>query len=195
MGSPLAGGMAGGVSRLEEAVAQTARQLDTLHIAYMIIGGFAVTIWGEARLTQDVDVTIQCDTDDTRTIGALATAFRPRVQNPGQFVRDTRVLPVTTTVGVAVDLVFAGLPFESEAIQRAVPVEVSGYLVRVCTPEDLIIMKVISSRPRDREDVRGVIRRQRERLDRRYLDPIVRELAEALAQPDIEEFYISLWHD
>ena len=53
--------------------------------------------------------------------------------------------------------------------------------------------KIISSRPRDREDILGIVRRQGNRLDRNYLIPIVRELATALDQPDIFDFYRSLW--
>jgi hypothetical protein len=100
---------------------------------------------------------------------------------------------VVTSSGVSVDLVCAGRPFERAAIARAAIIEVGGYGVRVCTPEDLIVMKIISARARDREDVRGVIRRQQATLDCTYLDPIVAQLADALAQPDILEFYESLW--
>ena len=181
------------MTQLDEAVAEAARKLDGLRIPYMVIGGVAVAIWGEPRLTQDVDFTVQCDPQDTATINALVTEFESRTRNPEEFVRQTRVLPVRTSQGAAADLIFAGLPFELQAIRRAVAIDVAGYPVRVCAAEDLIVMKVISSRPRDREDVRSVIRRQRERLDRAYLDPIVDELAEALAQPDVKEFYDSLW--
>jgi hypothetical protein len=103
------------------------------------------------------------------------------------------VLPVQTRDGTPVDLVFAGLPFEHTAIARAPSIEVGGYPVRVCTPEDLIVLKIISTRPRDHEDIRSVVRRQGPRLDRSCLDPIVAELAEALAQPDLQAFYDSLW--
>jgi hypothetical protein len=34
-----------------------ARALDSYHIPYMLIGGQAVLLYGEARLTADVDIT------------------------------------------------------------------------------------------------------------------------------------------
>jgi predicted nucleotidyltransferase len=178
---------------LVAAVTAVARALDELSIPYMVIGGVAVTIWGEPRLTQDVDATIACQTDATDVIRRLVEVLPARTADPEGFVRQTRVLPVQTAAGIPVDLVLAGLPFEQTAIERAARIEIGGYPVRVCTPEDLIVLKIISTRPRDHEDIRSVVRRQGSRLDRRYLDPIVAELAVALAQPDLQAFYDSLW--
>ena len=39
----------------------------------------------------------------------------------------------------------------------------------------------------------AVVTVARDYLDRAYLNPIVAELAEALAQPELQEFYDSLW--
>lgn len=183
------------VNRLEAGVVAVARALDQLGVPYMVIGGFAVTVWGEPRLTQDVDVTIEADAEDTALVGRLAELFVPRTAEPTEFARRTRVLPVETAERVRVDLVFAGLPYERTAIRRAISIEVGGYPIRVCAPEDLIILKIVSPRPRDREDICGVVRRQRRHLDRGYLDPIVAELASALAQPDLLAFYTSLWEE
>ncbi len=55
--------------------------------------------------------------------------------------------------------------------------------------EDLIIHKIISERPRDREDVEGVFRRQGSSLDFACLDRIVHELGKALIRSDMVDFY------
>ena len=70
-------------------------------------------------------------------------------------------------------------------------VSVRGQPVRVCTPEDLIVFKIVSDRPRDRDDVAGIIRTQGGRLDRHYLDPLVDGLATELGRPDLVDFYRS----
>ncbi len=178
---------------LETALAGVARLLDGLRIPYMVIGGFAVTVWGQPRFTADLDMTIQCSVPEQTLIERLLRSLTSLVADPVRFVQERRVLPARTSEGIAVDIVFAGLPYEVTAIERAVPVEVAGYSVQICTAEDLIVHKIISSRPRDREDVLGIVRRQGNRLDRSYLAPIVRELATALDQPDIPDFYHSLW--
>ena len=86
------------MNNLEAAVAEAARQLDALGIPYMVIGGFAVTIWGGPRLTQDVDVTIQCRTDDASRIASLTSAFQSRVTDPLRFVQETRVLHFASSI-------------------------------------------------------------------------------------------------
>ena len=178
---------------LEAALAGVARLIDGLRVPYMVIGGYAVTIWGQPRFTADLDLTIHCPVPEQTLIERLLGSLTPLVADPVRFVRERRVLPAQTSDGTAVDIVFAGLPYEVAAIERAVPVEVAGYSVRICTAEDLIVHKIISSRPRDREDILGIVQRQGNRLDRSYLAPIVRELATALDQPDIFDFYRSLW--
>ncbi len=44
---------------------------------------------------------------------------------------------------------------EETAIRRARLMSVAGERVRVCTPEDLIVLKIVSDRARDLEDVAG----------------------------------------
>ena len=61
-----------------------------------------------------------------------------------------------------------------------------------CTPEDLILLKIVSERERDRADVRGIARRQKGRLDLDYLEPRVRELAELLERPGIGTLWESV---
>lgn len=178
------------MTKLEAAVVQLASFLSRMKVPYMIIGGYANLFWGRPRLTQDLDVTVfMDDADIQRLADGLSAEFAILPKDPASFVKETRVLPIATHEGVRVDLIIAGLPYEQTAIERARTVAVAGHPVHVCTPEDLIIHKVISGRPRDREDVQGVIARQGKALDRSYLDPIVRELSIALDRPDVWEFY------
>lgn len=60
--------------------------------------------------------------------------------------------------GIEVDLVCAGLPFEEQVITRAVQLDVAGVLMPLPTPEDLIVMRAVAGRPRDRLDVESVRR-------------------------------------
>ena len=83
--------------------------------------------------------------------------------------------------------IFGLLPFEDEAIQRARPIRISGFDVRVCTPEDLILMKIVSERDRDIEDAAGIAIRRMKGLDVQYLEPRIKELAALLERPEIQE--------
>lgn len=122
---------------------------------------------------------------------ALLKITRILVKNPISFVAKTNVLPLEDTQGIRLDIIFAKLPYEFQAIRRSKPIRVHSEVIRVCSPEDLIIHKIISDRPRDREDVRGVVSSRRSKLNRKYLDPIVKDLARSLTKPDLLEFYRS----
>ena len=95
------------------------------------------------------------------------------------------MLPVTTVQGVRADIIFATLPWEKHAISRSHTKLVAGKTVSVVSVEDLILMKIISERQKDIEDARRLLRRYRTSLDRGYLEPLLRELAESLARSDI----------
>lgn len=177
------------MNALERAVGSLARFLEERRIPYMVIGGIANLVWGEPRATIDVDASVLVEEAAWPAfIKDLGTAFRVIPKDPVAFLRDTHVLPVETGDGIRIDLVWAKLPYEHKAIARATVEEVAGHRVRVCRPEDLMIHKIISERPQDREDVRAIVRQQGSRLDRRYLDQAVRALSRALDQPELVAF-------
>lgn len=159
------------MTRFEEAVVTAAKVLEAAAIPYMAIGGVANLFWGVPRTTLDVDITVWVEESEIpRLIQRLSGVLRLLPDDPLEFVRETRVLPMETKEGFRVDLIFGALPFEETAILRARLMSVAGERVRICSPEDLIVLKIVSDRARDREDVAGIIRTQGAALDRPYLD-------------------------
>jgi predicted nucleotidyltransferase len=173
---------------LERAIHDVTSILESLHIGYMIVGGIANSIWGEPRATVDVDVSVAVDEADIpRMVQQLAARFEVAVSDAVAFVERTRVLPVDTADGVRVDLMFALMTFEIDAIRRARRVDIAGRQVNVVTPEDLVLMKILSERPRDVADAEAIVRRRHQELDRAYLEPRIKEFADALEKPEILE--------
>lgn len=171
---------------LDRAIHAITELLESLSTHYAIVGGIANAVWGEPRATIDVDVTVSVENDQLhRTVAAIAGRFRAAVSHPDTFVQQTRVLPLDTDEGVRIDVIFALLPFEEEAIRRARRIPIAGRLVAVVTPEDLLLMKIISERPRDRADAEALVRRRGDQLDRSYLEPRIRELAVVLEREEI----------
>lgn len=159
----------------------------------MVIGGLANAVWGSPRSTIDIDLTVVLAPGQvTALLESLGPAYRPRTADPESFATRTRVLPLRHSSGVQIDLIFALLPFEEEAVRRAVEVEIAGARVRFCTPEDLVLHKIVSDRDRDHQDVEEILRRRSATLDRDYLDPRIHELATLLEQPGIELRYLRL---
>lgn len=153
-------------------IARVASALRSHDVPFMLIGGQAVLVHGEPRLTLDVDVTLGVPPDDlARVLDACETmGTEPLPEAVEDFVRDTFVLPVgDPETGIRIDLIFSTTPFESQAIERAIQIDVSGTSIPFATAEDLIIHKLFAGRARDIEDVEGVIRRKGEDLDWEYL--------------------------
>jgi hypothetical protein len=179
------------MSNLEQTLIELASKLKEGGISYMVIGGIANAVWGEPRVTLDIDVTIWVPVSEaSKIVSLLETVCRPLVPDPADFVQRTSVLPMQAKSDVRIDLIFGSLPFEKEAIERTVEVEVSETSVRFATPEDLIITKIVSERQRDADDVRAILSRQRSRLDFTYLDPRIRELSGVLERPEIWRLWL-----
>ena len=146
----------------ETLLADLARVLDAAGLPYMVIGGQAVLQYGEPRLTRDVDITLGVAPDRLGdvidAVGPLG--LRPLVEPEG-FVAETLVLPCEeSTTGIRVDLVFSFPGYERAAMDRTNPVEIRGGVVRFASVEDLLVHKLVAGRPRDVEDVRGILLRQ-----------------------------------
>ncbi len=128
----------------------------------MVIGGQAVLIYGEPRLTKDIDLTLGLEPGQhaivLRAIAELE--LEVLVPDPAKFLTKTFVLPARDkNSSIRIDFVFSLSQFERDAIARAKLVKLGQVDVRFASIEDLIVHKVIAGRPRDLEDVRSLLRK------------------------------------
>jgi hypothetical protein len=169
-------------------IARLGAELDARRIPFMLIGGQAVLLHGEARLTQDVDVTLGVGPDRVEDLLGVCKALglEPLPDDPPTFARETFVLPAADPeTGVRVDLIFSTTPYEAQAIARAILVDVGGREVPFATAEDLLLHKLFAGRPRDLEDAAGVVRRKGPELDWEYLGRWAREFATIPGREDM----------
>ena len=140
-------------------------------IPYMIIGGQAVLLYGEPRLTRDIDVTLGIGSENLNKVLSVCKkiGLKPIPKNPGSFVSETMVLPAfDSRSGIRVDFVFSFTTYEMAAIRRVKKVSIGDQKVCFASPEDVIIHKIFAGRPRDLEDVRIIVLKIRS-LDARYI--------------------------
>lgn len=174
----------------QSLLAKIGRTLDAAGISYMVIGGQAVLLHGEPRLTRDIDITLGVDaTHLARVRSSLLTAgLESAVSDVETFVGANNVYPaIDRETSIRVDLIFSFTPYESEAIRRAVTAELDGVLVRFAAAEDLIIHKLVAGRPRDIEDVRGVLARSTT-LDEQYLHSWLASFTDVVHRDLVSEF-------
>ena len=164
----------------EHLIAQLAAGLRARDLDFMLIGGQAVLLHGEPRLTQDVDVTLGVGPSRLADLLAACGDLRlePLPKDPEAFVRDTFVLPAADpATQIRVDFIFSTTPYEAQALTRAVLVQVGGERVPFASAEDLILHKIFAGRARDLEDAAGVVRRKGAALDWGYLHRWAAEFA------------------
>lgn len=164
------------------------RALEAARLPFMLIGGQAVLLHGQPRLTEDIDVTLGVDPDRQRPVLDLCKDLdlRPLPEDPERFIRETFVLPARHAgTRIRVDFIFSNTPYERQAIARAVRVEVAGTRVPFATAEDLIIHKLFAGRARDVEDAIGVARRKAKEIDWGYVERWTREFAAVPGREDL----------
>jgi hypothetical protein len=156
----------------EALLALLAHELERAEIPYMVIGGQAVQLYGEPRMTRDIDVTLGLGGEGLDRVAAVCDrcGLKPLPAAPADFVRETMVLPaLEERTGIRVDFVFSATEYERQAIGRSRPVELGGARVSFAAIEDVIIHKLVAGRPRDLEDARGIVAKN-PGLDRGYVE-------------------------
>lgn len=173
------------LSKLHAALTIVGELLDRHQIPYAVAGGMAVAVWGEPRATFDVDVAIAAEVADEESLFAA-------IRSEGAFLMEPQTLPMPPEMkivrahlldktGVAPEIIlvdFLLLPsdFATSLQKRRVQMTLSGRPRWVCSCEDLIVLKLLSGRPKDIEDVRGMLRIQQAAVDREYVRQWARRL-------------------
>lgn len=152
----------------QELLKKIAQEFNASSIPYMVIGGQAVLLYGEPRLTKDIDITLGVSTESFDKIEKLVTklGFKILVKDCESFVKRTMVLPAADkTSGIRIDLVFSFSPYERQAIERANKIAFGDVAVNFASLEDVVIHKIIAGRPRDIEDIRSIVAKNPKRND------------------------------
>jgi hypothetical protein len=152
-------------------------------IAYALIGGQATSLRGEPRVTADIDLVLAIEVDQALDLVSKLpeSNFKPLFDGIEEVVERSFILPLRhRTTSIKVDLAIGLSGFERQAVSRAQPLEVAGRTIPIATTEDLIILKALAARPRDEQDIRGLIIAQRGAIDWDYCETTAAALGEAL---------------
>jgi hypothetical protein len=169
------------------ALADLMKWLDDTKMPSMIIGGVAASVLGQPRLTQDIDALATLPEADWANAVSTAAAhgILPRIENPLDFARRSRVLLMRHAASaINIDLTFGRLSFEQTAIDNSEIHEIGGLRVRLPRVEDLLIMKAIARRPKDLQDIEGLLAAHPE-ADVLAVRQWVREFATAMSMSDM----------
>ena len=184
------------MKELSDALNEFARLFDSLSVEYAVMGGIAVRAHGIPRPTQDVDFTAAIPRERLREL--FDAASRLGYSIPEEFASGlvdqvagmplVRVRRYAEGRGIDVDVFLAESPFQRQLLARARLEQIDDTPLRVVTPEDLILLKLLARRPRDLADVGDILFTQGQ-LDEAYLRQWAKELGvltdleNALAEP------------
>ena len=129
--------------------------LNKAGVDYMLVGGWAVNMYGYIRATVDLDIWILADSENAKRVyGAVAEFGAPIAEmKPEEFAEYGMIFQI----GVApcrVDIIskISGVSY-ADAVTRAVPKTIDGIPVRIISLDDLIANKKASGRVKDLVDV------------------------------------------
>ena len=172
-------------------VIRAAAELQTFFEAqgwrFSFIGGLALQRWGEPRETIDVDLTLLTGFGGEEAfVQKILEHYDARIADAVDFALTRRVLLARAPSGVGLDIALGGLPFEESVVARSslFAFQPEVYL-RICSAEDLIVMKAFAGRGKDWLDVEGIIVRQTGKLDWPYIRNQLQPLTELKEAPEI----------
>lgn len=157
------------------------------HVSGMVIGGVASSFLGRPRVTRDIDAVVLLDNKLWKDFlkSGEQFGFYPRIEDSLSFAQKNRVLLVKhNPSGIDADISFGALPFEEEAVSRAIKINIMDIDIPLPTPEDLIIMKAVAHRPVDMADIQAILDSGTD-VDLRRIRYWVKEFATVLEIPEI----------
>lgn len=140
--------------------------LNKHNIPYMLTGGLAVTVWGRARSTLDIDIVLDIKKND---VAKLASAFKNK-----NFYIDEEAIKMALDKNLSfnaidfktnttIDCYLVGdNEYEEKRFQRKIIKNIVGIKVNIVSPEDLILIKLLwykdSNSTRHLEDAESILK-------------------------------------
>jgi len=133
--------------------------LNRAQISYVVIGGLAVGANGYVRATRDLDVLVPADAETMSRLRTLLAGLEGTLPDgsplPDELFDGEHHVRATTVHGL-LDVLPEGeseLSYESVA-EGAIEAEIDGTPTKVAGLKQLVLMKRLSGRPQDLEDIR-----------------------------------------
>ena len=168
------------------------RTFSTRRIETALYGGLALAAYGEPRETRDADFAVVGLGGATAAEALADMGVRPvlaldRVRFGGLLISRITLAEGGGRAGLNVlDLVEPrSARFAGAALERAVTGSLRGEAIRVLSPEDFVLFKLLSTRDRDLEDAITVLRAFDLPLDLSFIDAEAVRLAAEIPDHDV----------
>ncbi len=107
------------MENLLQSIVALQRRLSEAGIPSIVIGGVAVALWGNPRVTRDVDLKVLLERDDAdRLLTLLSPDYTSLLPDPRQALKKQAMVFVQDAMGTRLDLLLADTPYDVIAIPR-----------------------------------------------------------------------------
>lgn len=154
--------------------------LRELKIPYVIIGGIPASIWGRPRMTVDTDIVLSLPEERIDLFMDLLKKEKFKVYPLRKIKEKLKAgLPVKIayTKHFSIDIRIASYSIDRKAMKRAKIKKLFNIPLKICSPEDLIVYKLIRFQEIDIFDIKNVILRWNKKLDWNYIRNTLREFS------------------
>jgi hypothetical protein len=173
------------------ALADLVDWFEAAAVPAMIIGGVAASLLGRPRLTRDIDaLALIPESERGRVLDMAADhGIVARIDGAQDSANGTRMFLMRHSASALdIDVALAGLSFEVQAISLGQPHDLAGIRFRLPRIEDLLVMKAFAHRPKDWEDIEGLLA-VHPQADLAFVRQWLREFSVAVALPSlVDEF-------
>jgi predicted nucleotidyltransferase len=155
----------------ENQITHVCQALNASGAPYVVIGGLALSLWGDPRLTYDIDFLVYL-TDEKDVKMFLSRGVKEGLSfdmNEALRTFKTHRAFVGKEGDLHLDFLVAGTAYETELYERRRQVMYAGLALPVASPEDMILLKLMAGRDKDLVDIKNIIARQGLKLDKAYI--------------------------
>lgn len=149
--------------------AEAFRSRGILHALY---GGLALAAYGEARETRDADLAVLGSAVSVARSALEAQGLQTTVNFtdvPFGGLRISRFFVIGGAAAAGVNVIDLIVPmserYAAAVIERALRAPLRGTEISIVSPEDFILLKILSTRDRDLDDAASVLRALAAKLD------------------------------
>lgn len=154
-------------------------------VDYVLIGGLAMSVWAEPRATVDIDFLVLVDEKETQTFLKILEESEKFLFINKEIIlfKNIKLLRAVLDVvpEIVVDFILSDNQFKRLAVSRKIRLNLKDRLINVVSPEDLIIIKMLSQRDQDIIDIEKIIEYQKE-IDHKYIKDWIAQLKIKLPQ-------------
>jgi hypothetical protein len=167
----------------------TVESLERLQIPYAVVGSFASGVWGEPRMTRDIDVVLRLDPQGIEEFCGIFSddqfyLSRVAIEEAVSLHRPFNVIHLDS--GNKVDFIVIGDGVDNGGwnglqLSRRLEIELAeGITGYVAAPEDVILGKLIyfkdGGSDKHLRDIAGILKISDEMVDRDYITKHARQL-------------------